>query len=372
MSNPKSHRPEWVPKNAGREFTTSIVKGTASKVHMTKKDISTAKRKTLTVPDYVDGVLENDRTILGRTVTLIESNSQQQHRTAQEVLNKLLPHTGKSLRIGITGIPGAGKSTFIESFGLYLIQKGHKVAVLTIDPSSSISKGSILGDKARMERLSRESNCFIRPSPSGGALGGVARKTRETMLVCEAAGYDVILVETIGVGQSEITVRSMVDFFVLILVAGAGDELQGIKKGVMELTDILLINKADGVNKAHAELTRSEYSRALHYLAPATKGWTTEARTYSALTGEGIPLLWQTIKQFKEVTTSSGIFEERRRNQLMEWFTAIIDERTRELFYSDPKTRSLLSHIRRQIQNKTISPTAAAELLLRKHYKNLG
>ncbi len=364
----KSYKPEWVPENGGAEFTTKVVKGT----NITKsEDISRAKkRKYLSTDEYVNGVLNNDRMILARTITLIESNSSTHFEIAQSVLKKLLPYSGKSLRIGITGMPGAGKSTLIEALGLYLIKLGMKVAVLAIDPSSTVTGGSILGDKTRMELLSREKDCFIRPSPSGGTLGGVARKSRETMLVCEAAGYDVILVETIGVGQSEITVRSMVDFFLLVMIAGAGDELQGIKKGVVELADTILINKADGDNKQRAELAKSDFSMALKYIAPATKGWQTKVQTISALKNEGIDKLWKTIKEFEEVTKNSGIYQERRRTQMLEWTFNIIDETLRKNFYQNKIIQKEIPKIKLSVLNGDLLPTAAAEMLI-KLYENV-
>ena len=261
-----------------------------------------------------------DRAILSRAITLVESNAAAHFETAQQVIQKLLPYTGKSTRVGITGVPGAGKSTFIEALGTNLCRGGHKVAVLAVDPSSTVTKGSILGDKTRMEQLSREPNAFIRPSPSGGTLGGLTRKSRETLLLCEAAGYDTILVETVGVGQSETTVRSMVDFFLLVVLTGAGDELQGMKKGVMELADAIVVNKADGDNKQRAMITRAEYERILQFLRQATENWTTHAYTCSAYTGAGIMELWNdVIEAFMKQGWGNGVLAERRKQQTLSW-----------------------------------------------------
>ncbi len=358
-----SYKPDWVPENAGKEFATSVVKGVSPK-DIKKSDKSVKSRKHLDIDDYVNGVLANDRVVLARTITLIESNSHVHNETAQKVLKKILPDTGESLRIGITGVPGAGKSTFIESLGLYLISKGHKVAVLAIDPSSTVTKGSILGDKTRMENLARQENCFIRPSPSGGTLGGVARKTRETMLVCEAAGYDVILIETVGVGQSETTVRSMVDFFLLLMIAGAGDELQGIKKGVIELADALLINKADGDNKQKALLAKTDFSMALHYIQHATRGWKTEVYICSALNGEGITEIWNEIMKFRDITKENGVFYERRKSQTIEWMNKMIEEKLLSGFYDNNVIRKELDIISAKVLRGDILPPAAAEMLL--------
>lgn len=363
MAKNKSYKPDWVPENAGEAFATKVVKGVEAE-SVINNNKSGKKRKELRVDDYVEGVLNNDRTILARTITLIESNSQKHNDIAQNVLKTILPKTGNSLRVGITGFPGAGKSSLIETLGIYLINKGHKVAVLAIDPSSTVTKGSILGDKTRMEKLSREQNCFIRPSPSSGTLGGVARKTRETMLVCEAAGYDIILIETVGVGQSETTVRSMVDFFLLVMIAGAGDELQGIKKGVIELADTLLINKADGDNKPRALLAKSDFSMALHYIQPATKGWQTEAHVCSALTGEGIPEFWEVVEKFKETTKANGIFDKRRKNQTLEWMNKMIDEKLLSEFYNNDRITKEFKLINKKVLNGEILPTEGAEHLL--------
>ena len=366
--------PDWTPENAGDEFAVKIVKGIKKheRGYSSKSKIkkSSAKKSKLKTEDYVRGVLNNDRTVLAKTITLIESNSPAHYSIAQKVLKQLLPYSGKSLRIGITGVPGSGKSTFIESFGSYLIKEGHKVAVLTVDPSSTVTKGSILGDKTRMENLSREENCFIRPSPSRGTLGGVTRKSRETIIVCEAAGFDVILIETIGVGQSEVTVRSMVDFFLLLMIAGAGDELQGIKKGVMELADALLINKADGDNVRKANRAKAEYSNALHYLQPATKGWVTEAYTCSALNGEGIPEIWKVIKKFEKITKQSGIFNKRRKEQALEWVFKMIENELVDNFYKNTVVKKSLKEYKEKILNARILPTVAAENLLKNYYSS--
>ena len=357
----KHYKPDWTPENAGKEFAVRVVKGYGS-----KQSNSAAKKRTskYSVDDYVEGVLNDDRNLLARTITLIESNSHAHMETAQQVLQKLLPYAGNSLRIGISGVPGAGKSTLIESLGMYLIKKGHKVAVLTIDPSSSVTKGSILGDKTRMEQLSRESDCFIRPSPSGGALGGVTRKSRETITACEAAGFDTILIETVGVGQSEITVRSMVDFFLLVLIPGAGDELQGIKKGVIEIADTIAINKADGDNISKANIAKAEFMNTLHYLQPATKGWETKAVTCSAINGSGIENIWNIIKEFEAITKKSGVFERRRKSQKLEWTFTMIEEVLKESFYSNEKVKESLPKIKEEILKGKIPPTTAAEKLL--------
>ena len=299
---------------------------------------------------------------------MIESNSPDHYQTAREVLKQLLPHSGQSLRIGITGVPGCGKSTLIETLGCHLLEKGHKVAVLAVDPTSTITKGSIMGDKTRMEKLSRQQNCFIRPSPSGGTLGGVTRKSRETILVCEAAGYDVILIETVGVGQSEVSVRSMVDFFLLVLIAGAGDELQGIKRGVIELADALVVNKADGQNKPKVLLAQSEYSRAVKYIKPATKGWETKVYRCSALTGDGIPETWQLINEFETLTKKTGIFEKRRRDQALDWVFSMVENYLKDDFYHNKNVSKALSILKEKVLAGTMLPTAAAENLLKTYY----
>ncbi|MCD6561660.1 MAG: methylmalonyl Co-A mutase-associated GTPase MeaB [Deltaproteobacteria bacterium] len=368
----KEKLPEWAPQEGGKGFACHVVEGVEGghdgiAAYSGTKPISGSprcKRPSLTVNDYVEGVLKADRAILGRTITLVESNSAAHMELAQKVLKKLLPYTGRSIRIGITGVPGVGKSTFIEAFGRYLLEKGYKPAVLAVDPSSSITGGSILGDKTRMESLSRDNRCFIRPSPSSGTLGGVARKSRETMLVCEAAGYDVLLIETVGVGQSEITVRSMVDFFILLMLAGAGDELQGIKKGIIELADAILITKADGNNKTLAKAARNEYANALHYLRPATEGWQTEVFTCSAVTGEGISKIWSLIDNFRTKTMESGAFESRRRRQALKWMHTMLSEQLRAIFFKNPSVVKALPEIEKEVLNGTITPTFAVNSLI--------
>lgn len=363
-------KPKWTPKNASNEFTSKVLSGvkTTHDGFSTTKKITPAKtpvkRKKLTTEDYVNGILNQDRTILARAITLVESNSIKHMNIAQDVLKELMPKTSKSIRIGITGVPGAGKSTFIEAFGLMLAKRNHKVAVLAIDPTSSLSKGSVLGDKTRMEKLGKHDNCFIRPSPSAGALGGVTRKTRETILLCEAAGYDIILVETVGVGQNEVTVRSMVDFFLLLKIAGAGDELQGIKKGVIELADAILINKADGDNKVPAEVARQEFASALHYLSSPTKGWEPTAMCVSALKNIGIESVWNMIKDFEKQTKNSGIFEQRRNNQKLNWVHDMIKNWLISSFNNNEKVKNNISKIENDVINGIIPPTSAAMHLI--------
>ncbi|PKN79747.1 MAG: methylmalonyl Co-A mutase-associated GTPase MeaB [Candidatus Cloacimonetes bacterium HGW-Cloacimonetes-1] len=360
--NTKDRKPEWVPQDAGKEFTTNVMPGQADVSNISTRKV--AAMRSIDTDTIVKGVLSGNRTILAKAITLIESNSLRHFDQAQAIVNELLPYSGNSLRIGITGTPGAGKSTFIESFGLWLIELGHKVAVLAIDPSSSISKGSVLGDKTRMEKLSRADESFIRPSPSSGVLGGVARKTRETIILCEAAGYDIILIETVGVGQSEITVRSMVDFFCLMQISGAGDELQGIKKGIMELADLLLINKADGDNITRANIAAQELNNALHYLQAATAGWQTKAITCSALHHIGLQQVWDSINEFMTIVKTSGTFEQRRNQQTVEWFEALLTEAVMRR-YHDKKDFAQKYHALKDLVAKVqISPSSAVHELL--------
>src|SRR5690606_922396 len=360
--NEKKNRPEWVPENASDGFATEIVKG--KEQNITKGNKQTfRKRKERTTDEFVQGIKNGDRTILAQAITLIESNAKRHEDQAQAVMNEILPFTGNSVRIGITGVPGAGKSTFIESFGSYLCEQGYRVAVLAVDPSSSITGGSILGDKTRMETLSRNKNAFIRPSPSGGTLGGVNRKTRERILLCEAAGFDVILVETIGVGESEVIVRSMVDSFLLLVLTGAGDELQGMKKGIMELADAILINKADGDNKQKAKIARGEYNRILHFLQPATKGWSTKAYTASALYHEGMEEMWKIVLRFVETTKESGVFWKRRNNQTKAWIHAMIKDDLELRFFNHPSIKEQMPVIENKVSKGELNVTTAVKEL---------
>ncbi|CAM3744973.1 methylmalonyl Co-A mutase-associated GTPase MeaB [Cytobacillus oceanisediminis] len=366
-------KPEWFDEKKADNFTSIVRKGVEtgeSSQQFVKK--GRFQKKSPSLPDLnvlEEGILKGERSLLARAITLIESNAEHHFRHAQELLQKLLPHSGNSLRIGITGVPGAGKSTFIESFGTFLCDSGLKVAVLAVDPSSSLSGGSILGDKTRMEQLSRNPNAFIRPSPSSGKLGGVHRKTRETMLLCEAAGFDVILVETVGVGQSEVIVRDMVDFFMLLTLTGAGDELQGMKKGIMELADAVIVNKADGLNKKLAEKTKAEYDRILHFLQPATKGWQTKAYTCSSTLNEGIREIWEMISRFEENTKKSGVFEERRRLQTKEWIHSMIMDQLQFSFFYDPDVKPLLPRIENEVIAGNRTVTSAVEELFNVYSK---
>lgn len=372
MSEKKSDwKPEWIPPEGGDAFATRVMGGISGghdgmpgQGTMTSQPRIAPGRRQLTVEEYVQGIINGDRVILSRAITLIESNLPAHMDTAQQILMQLLPYSGKSIRVGITGVPGAGKSTFIEALGCRLCDEGHKVAVLAVDPSSTVTKGSILGDKTRMEELSRNPRAFIRPSPSSGTLGGVTRKSRETMLICEAAGYDVLLIETVGVGQSEVTVRSMVDFFLLLMITGAGDDLQGMKKGVVELADAIVINKADGDNKQRAMMAKVDYDRILHYLRPATEGWVTKSHTCSAYTGEGIPELWNVITKFRQVTGEAGIFERRRRTQMLSWVQSMVQEYLQSLFFTHPGIQQHRSAIEQAVTEGKLSATMAVKELI--------
>jgi LAO/AO transport system kinase len=313
----------------------------------------------------VDGVLAGDRAILAQAITLLESTLPSDRELAERIIDAVLPASGKSVRVGITGVPGVGKSTFIEALGTHLTDgSGEKVAVLAIDPSSAVSGGSILGDKTRMPKLSVNPRAFIRPSPSRGTLGGVAQRTREAIVVCEAAGYTNVLVETVGVGQSETMVATMVDFFLLLMLAGAGDELQGIKRGILELTDLVAINKADGDNRRHAELAQREFTRALALFPPSPSGWPPRVVTCSAIENKGVTEIWDAVLYYREHTRASGYFDRRRREQNREWMRELIAQGLRERFLSDPAVKRKLPELERAVMEGRITSLSAARELL--------
>ena len=327
-----------------------------------------ARRPQLTANDYVEGILKGNVSILGRSVTLVESRAEAHQALAQEVIEKCLPYTGNSRRIGITGVPGAGKSTSIDVFGLHVLKQGGKLAVLAIDPSSERTKGSILGDKTRMEKLSQHPDAFIRPSPSAGSLGGVARKTRETIMLCEAAGYNNIFVETVGVGQSETAVHSMVDFFLLIQLAGTGDELQGIKRGIMEMADGIVINKADGDNIDRANLAAAQFRNALHLFPPTPSKWRPEVICYSGYYELNIDKVWDMIDRYFEYVKKTGYFQQKRNEQAKYWMLETINERLRHDFYSRPEIRALLEQKEMRVLNNEQSSFTAAQDVLDRYY----
>ncbi|MBS4209664.1 methylmalonyl Co-A mutase-associated GTPase MeaB [Bacillus sp. FJAT-50079] len=327
-----------------------------------KKFVKKVERRQ-TPEQLVDGILSGSRTALSKAITLIESRIAHDQQLAQVMMQSLLPHAGKSIRIGITGVPGAGKSTFIEALGTVLCDHGHRVAVLAIDPSSTINGGSILGDKTRMELLARHPQAFIRPSPSSGTLGGVHKRSREAVIACEAAGFDIIIVETVGVGQSEAIVRGMVDVFLLLALTGAGDELQGMKKGIMELIDAIIVNKADGENRKLALKTKREYTQILHLLTPATSGWNPRAYICSSLTGEGIDEMVKLIYTFANQTKESGVFEQRRNEQIIEWLYSMVKDRLETKFFEDENVKRLLPTIESDIKKGMMTVPHATNLL---------
>lgn len=326
------------------------------------------KRPQLTTDEFVAGIRNGNMAILSQAVTLVESSLPEHQQIAQEVIEKCLPYAGNSIRVGITGVPGAGKSTFIEALGMHLVQKGHKLAVLAIDPSSERSKGSILGDKTRMEELSVDSNAFIRPSPSAGSLGGVARKTRESIVLCEAAGFNTIFVETVGVGQSETAVHSMVDFFLLIQLAGTGDELQGIKRGIMEMADGIAINKCDGNNTEKANVARMQFQNALHLFPAPESGWTPEVVTCSAIEKTGIPEVWSMIHNFVQHTKSNDYFSYKRNSQSKYWMYETINDQLKTNFYQNNEIKNLLKEAENDVLSNKKSSFIAAKNLLDKYF----
>ena len=326
------------------------------------------RRREYTAAEYIEEIRIGNITVLSQAVTLVESQLPEHQTVAQEVITGCLPYAGNSVRIGITGVPGSGKSTSIDTFGLHVLGRGGKLAVLAIDPSSERSKGSILGDKTRMERLSQQQNAFIRPSPSAGSLGGVARKTRETIILCEAAGFDTIFVETVGVGQSETAVHSMVDFFLLIQLAGTGDELQGIKRGIMEKADGIGINKADGNNIEKAKLAQAHFRNALHLFPPAPSGWTPQVLTYSGYYEIGIDEVWKMIDDYTAFVKQNGYFDRKRREQSKYWLTETIDEQLRTHFYQNPDIARLLAEKERMVLDAEESPFTAAQEILDNYF----
>lgn len=322
------------------------------------------KKNRLSVEEYIQGVISRDRVILSRAITLIESTLPSDQQIAEKVMEGILPYSGKSIRIGITGVPGVGKSTFIESFGKLLVEKGHQLAVLAIDPSSQKSQGSILGDKTRMESLAADKRAYIRPSPAGSALGGVSAKTRESMLLCEAAGYDVVLIETVGVGQSEIAVKGMVDFFLLLMLAGAGDELQGIKKGIIEMCDALIINKADGENVEAANRAKREYANALHLFPAKENGWYPKVKVSSAVAKTGLEEIWEMIEEFKGKMQGNGFFEENRQGQRINWMHDHIRYLLESGFYQDELIKGKIDQVLPLIKSGQQSAIAKARELV--------
>lgn len=328
-------------------------------------------KKRLEVSEYIEGVLKGDRVVLSRAITLVESNLASDKRLAKEIIQAILPHSGNSIRIGITGVPGVGKSTFIEAFGKLLIRLGHRVAILSIDPSSQRTKGSILGDKTRMEELANKPEAYIRPSASGDTLGGVANKTGEAMLLCEAAGFDVVLIETVGVGQSETAVHGMTDFFLLLMLSGAGDELQGIKKGIMEMADMIVINKADGDNVRQSDLARRQYENALHLFPPSESGWTPLATTASALKNIGIDQVWEKVEEFKKLVDHNGYFLKNRQEQQIQWMYNNIHEELKQLFYGTDQIADRLKTLEQDVVDARLSPVKAAEIIIESFKKSI-
>ncbi|MCB2220968.1 MAG: methylmalonyl Co-A mutase-associated GTPase MeaB [Bacteroidetes bacterium] len=329
------------------------------------------RQEDLDANTLFEGIRAGKRALLSKAITLVESALPKHQKTAQEVIELCIPYAGNSMRIGITGVPGVGKSTFIEALGVYLTEQDHKLAVLAIDPSSERTKGSILGDKTRMEQLANDPRAFIRPSPSAGSLGGVARKTKEIIILCEAAGFDIIFVETVGVGQSETAVHSMVDFFLLLMLAGAGDELQGIKRGIMEMADALVINKADGDNKERADRAKQEYANALHLFPPSPSGWAPVVKTCSSIQKSGIKEVWQTISDYVELTQKNGYFNQKRQSQEMRIMHNAIQNALRDHFYSNPIIMDALHISEQKVKSGQASAYQEATTLLDLFYQNL-
>ncbi len=358
--------PENDPKYQGLNVNKGVQKPPSINPYLRQN--RQVRRRRLSIEEYVEGILSGNISILSQAVTLVESARPEHQEIAQAIIDKCLPYSGNSVRVGITGVPGAGKSTSIDAFGIHLINKGHKLAVLAIDPSSERTKGSILGDKTRMEKLSVQQNAFIRPSPSAGSLGGVARKTRETIILCEAAGFDYIFVETVGVGQSETAVHSMVDFFLLIQLSGTGDELQGIKRGIMEMADGIIINKADGDNVRKAKMAQRQLQNALHLFPMAESGWTPEVLTYSGFYSIGINEVWNMIFRYIDFVKDNNYFEIRRNKQAKYWMYETINEKLRNDFYQNTKIENLMPLLEDEVLSTQKSSFVAAREALDAYY----
>lgn len=360
-------------RNQNNDSSLSVNEGVEQNKSINTEGLDQFKnrRTTFSLDEYVEGIKKGDRTILSRAITLIESTKNEHRELAQDIIEQCLPDTGNSIRIGITGVPGVGKSTFIEALGNHILDKGKKLAVLAIDPSSTRTKGSILGDKTRMETLANKDNAFIRPSPTAGSLGGVARKTRETIYLCEAAGYDTIFIETVGVGQSETAVHSMVDFFLLLMLAGAGDELQGIKRGIMEMADTIAINKTDDTKPKTVQQAVREYRNALHLYPEMKSGWNPKVTTCSALTGDGISEIWEIIREYIELTKSNGYFDDKRNRQAKHWMYDSITNQLTEHFYDNEAVKKQQEKIEQQVLNGKLSSFKAAQKLLNLYFNSI-
>lgn len=364
--------PENDPKYIGLNVNAGVEKPEAVNTDSVERFLKRGKRQILSPDQYVEGIRNGNITLLSQAVTLVESNKSEHQKVAQEVIIKCLPHAGNAIRVGITGVPGAGKSTFIEALGKQITGSGGKLAVLAIDPSSERSKGSILGDKTRMEELSSDPNAYIRPSPAAGSLGGVARKTREIIILCEAAGFNTIFIETVGVGQSETVVHSMVDFFLLIQIAGAGDELQGIKRGIMEMADAIVINKADGDNLEKAKLAAAQFRNALHLFPPTGSGWIPPVLTCSALENNGVNQVWNTINEYISLTKGNNYFQNRRSDQAKYWMYETINETLRYNFYHNHLIKPRLPHFEKLVLDNAMSSFIAAHELMAIYFKSIG
>lgn len=363
MSEKDNHHIENDPLYKGLAVNSGIEQPEAVSNDSVKRFLK-KKRKLLSAEEYVEGILKGDITLLSKAVTLVESSKAEHQELAQQIIKLCLPHSGKSIRVGITGVPGVGKSTFIEALGKYITGRGEKLAVLAIDPSSERTKGSILGDKTRMEELAGDSNAYIRPSPSAGSLGGVARKTRETIILCEAAGFNHILIETVGVGQSETAVHSMTDFFLLLMLAGAGDELQGIKRGIMEMADLIAINKADGNNVEKAQMAQVQYKNAIHLFPKKESDWEPGVLTCSAFNKIGIDAIWQQIENYKKQTIDNGYFHKKRNEQSTYWMHETIEEHLKRNFYDHPEIKEKLRVLENYVLSDRMSSFIAAGELL--------